>query len=132
MTLVGDIYTIKLLTRLCTLREYKGLVTPYQLLHLQCIYICVQYCKRIFIIFADVSNFPPKLTTAPPPIDVKLFNPFSCGKVFEKALNGSFQSPGYPNFRHNQDCGWVILAPAGYFLSFNISVSMDGTRYGTG
>ena len=54
----------------------------------------------------DASNLPPKLTTVPPPIVVELSNPFSCGGVFEKALNGSFRSPGYPNFHHDQDCGW--------------------------
>ena len=80
-----------------------------------------------YFLFTDASNLPPKLTTVPPPIVVELTNPFSCGGVFEKALNGSFRSPGYPNFRHNQDCGWVIQAPAGYFLSFTINIHVDGT-----
>ena len=46
---------------------------------------------------------PPPEPTSPPPT---LPYP-SCGQILT-ATSGTITSPGYPTYRHNQDCAWII------------------------
>ena len=55
----------------------------------------------------------------PPPV-----LPFpDCGQILT-ARNGVISSPGYPTYRHNQRCGWIIALGKGYGLRIKIEVSV--------
>ena len=46
-----------------------------------------------------------------------------CGQILT-ARNGVISSPGYPTYRHNQRCGWIIALGKGYGLRIKIEVSV--------
>lgn len=58
------------------------------------------------------SRHPPISTALP---SLSLPAGIRCGQVMT-GLSGTFQSPGYPNHRHNQDCAWVVKVPDGYYI----------------
>ena len=44
----------------------------------------------------------------------------SCGKVSDGQMRGAYTSPGYPSYRHNLDCAYVIRVPSGYGIRLTI------------
>ena len=73
-------------------------------------------------------NDPPKMVS--PRVDnvpAKLpDNVGSCGYHL-KGLNGTFDSPNYPNhYGINNTCGWLISVPQGYRISLKFKrISLD-------
>ena len=43
-----------------------------------------------------------------------------CGEVSNGQLSGTYRSPGYPSYRHNLDCAYVIRVPSGYSIELTI------------
>ena len=53
----------------------------------------------------------------------------TCGQVSNGRTSGTYTSPGYPSYRHNLDCAYVIKVPQGYSIQLTIHNLNIETRY---
>ena len=69
----------------------------------------------------DTQNFPP-LATIVPPETAPVVPPLpECGEEFTNQYSGTFHSPGFPSYSHNQDCAWRITVPEGMELTIRLN-----------
>ena len=84
------------------------------------------------LILGPVSTWPPVSTVLPllpTPAPPSLPTGITCGQVSNGRLNGTYTSPGYPNYRHNLDCAYVIKVPDGYNIQLEIQGFATEQRY---
>ena len=69
----------------------------------------------------DTQNFPPLMTTVPPQPVADVPPLPECGEEFTNQYSGTFHSPGFPSYSHNQDCVWRITEPEGMLLTIRLN-----------
>ena len=53
----------------------------------------------------------------------------SCGRVSDGRMSGGYTSPGFPSYRHNLDCAYVIRVPSGYGIRLTLGDFLIEGRY---
>ena len=97
--------------------------------------VCIQPTIHATILIVTFALLRADRLTPGPPLVPEVIDPTpppptlpfpSCGQIVT-ATNGVITPPGYPTFRHNQRCGWIIALdnPRGYRLRINIQVSVE-------
>ena len=77
------------------------------------------------------ESWPPLSTSVPMYTEPAPTRPSgsTCGQVSNGPLNGTFTSPGYPSYRHNLDCAYVVKVPKGYYIQFTLPNFAIEERY---
>ena len=78
---------------------------------------------------AGPNNTWPPISTVVPTLQLSLPSNISCGQVSNGATNGSYRSPGFPEYRHNLHCAYVIKVPKGYYVNITLRNFAVQQRY---
>ena len=82
-------------------------------------------CNTSYYLQSDGKSCAKTPPTPPPSPSITTVVPtspsVSCGQTSDGALNGSFRSPGYPEYRHNLHCEYVIKIPKGYHVNITMT-----------
>ena len=65
------------------------------------------------------STWPP-ISTVVPTFNLSLPSGISCGQVSNGATNGSYRSPGFPEYMYGLHCAYVIEVPKGYYVNITL------------
>lgn len=76
--------------------------------------------NRDIIIIIPLGPRPPIMTAVPPKPMITLQQGITCGQVVSGNTSGMLTSPGYPEYRHNLDCAYIINPPNGYYLQVQL------------